>query len=194
MKFSKEEINAGIVIAFCGKSQIARSADEAKAVIESFGLQVNNYATKYLSELFKGEEVAERVRTAGCGPNDIRFYPTLAPTIEEHNRLYREEKEKRRLEAVARKEKEDEELRKLMMVPRKAVYHVEAEVTAWDCRWAHKRYMVCSAECVAESAWNAYQKFVPTEVEKICRERGCELLHCGTPFDNGVRTWVVRDL
>ena len=194
MKFSKEEINSGIVIAFRGKSQIVRSVEEAKAAIESFGLQINDYAKPYLSKLFEGEEVGDALRTTGCGPNDIRFYPALAPTIEEHNRLYREERERRRLEAVARKEKMDEELKALMMVPRKAVYHIEVEVTVWDCRSARNRYMVCSADGIAESSWDAYERFVPTEVEKICRERGCELLHCGTPFDNGVRTWVVRDL
>lgn len=160
---------------------IAHTADEAIAVIntwKSYGSEkresivVNDRNAEKIRELFRdglGTYATGKprqfmsLRTTGCGAWDISFYPALADTIEEHERIYNEQREAAKQERM----KAIEEARQRRLVelnePKRGWYHVELEMRLYVFAnrgndWIEDADYSCTL--IADSGMDAYNKVV----------------------------------
>jgi len=161
---------------------IAHNADEAIAVIntwKTYGrktssdfIVVNDVAAEKIRALFRdgfgtypsGEpRTYMGFRTKGSGAWDITFYPALADTLEEHERIYNERREAAKQERM----KAIEEARQRRLVelnePKRGWYHVELELRLYVFAnrgndWIEDADYSCTL--IADSGMDAYNKVV----------------------------------
>lgn len=172
---------------------IAHTADEAIAIINTWktyggerayctNIVVNARTEQKIRDLFRdglGDHQWETMRTTGCGAWDITFYPALADTIEEHNRIYNERREAAKAErmklAEAAKQKRLAELNE----QRKGWYHVEIGIRVMVFANRGNDYHdqpTFSCSFIAESGMDAYNKvvkYIQDHPEEIM-VRGCQ--------------------
>lgn len=175
---------------------IAHTADEAIAVINTWqtygrkttgdNLVVNEATAEKIRTLFRDgfgcypsgqPRTCETMRTTGCGAWDISFYPALADTLEEHERIYNEQREAAKAErkrlAEAAIQRRLEELNE----QKRGWYHAELTVRAMVFARKGNDYMTdltFSGNVIADSGVDAYDKAL-----KHVMEHPEELTHRG---------------
>lgn len=133
---------------------------------------MNDYTAGKIRELFekgiKPEHQGQRVcygdfRTTGCGCWSISFYPALADTLEEHERIYKEKREAAKQERM----KAIEEARKRRLVElneqKRGWYHVSLELRLYVFANRGNDWMEdadYSCNLIADSGMDAYDKVV----------------------------------
>ena len=175
---------------------IAHSAEEAIAVINTWKpygsktcsdcITVNAYTEKGIRAMFRdgfgtypsGEpRTYAGFRTTGCGAWEIGFHPALADTIEEHERIYNEQRERAKAERLRKAEEAKQRRMTELMEPRKGWYHVELElelmVFATTCN-DYVTHSTFSGNVIADSGMDAWQKAV-----KYVKDHPAELTHRG---------------
>jgi len=176
IRFSKNEIQNGIVIDYLNQSAIAHSAEEAERVINTFrrgkgSLECNTYARRYLAKVFSGEElVGNEVKTTGCGPDPIRLFPALAPTIEGHQAVYNEICRKRKEEELSRVKRMREEKFAIFTEERRGWYNVTVSLTALTLS-GNRRHLDFSGNIIANSMMDAFGKLTPERLSTYCAEK-----------------------
>lgn len=176
---------------------IAHTADEAIAVINSWQtyggkrdyaspIMVNATTEQKIRTLFRDglgsypsgqPRTCETMRTTGCGCWDISFYPALADTLEEHERIYNERREAAKAErkrlAEAAIQRRLEELNE----QKRGWYHAELTVRTMVFARKGNDYMTdltFSGNVIADSGADAYDKAL-----KHVMEHPEELTHRG---------------
>lgn len=159
---------------------VVHTADEAIEVINTWHtyghhdefIVVNAVAEKKIRELFTngfvktyegGKSNYANLRTTGCGCWDIIIRPALADTLEEHNRIYNEQREvakaMRMAQAAAVKELRLKELND----QKRGWYHVELELRLSVFNNHGNDYRTdktFSGNVIANSGMDAYYKAV----------------------------------
>jgi hypothetical protein len=159
---------------------VVHTADEAIEVINTWHtyghhdefIVVNAVAEKKIRELFTngfvktyegGKSNYANLRTTGCGCWDIIIRPALADTLEEHNRIYNEQREvakaMRMAQAAAVKELRLKELND----QKRGWYHVELELRLSVFNNHGNDYRTdktFSGNVIANSGMDAYDKAV----------------------------------
>ena len=173
---------------------IAHTAEEAIAVIntwKTYGrktsadcIVVNATTEEKIRELFRdgfgaypsGEHrTYAGFRTTGCGAWEIGFHPALADTIEEHERIYNERRERAKAERLRLAEEAKQRRMAELMEPRKGWWHVELELELMVFATEGNDYVTHSTwegNTVADSGMDAYQKAV-----KYVQDHPEELTH-----------------
>ena len=164
---------------------VANTADEAIATIntwKTYGkshtaaeweqIKVNEMTEKKIRELFTngfarpfdGREVNYiSLRTTGCGCWDITIRPALADTLEEHERIYNEQRESAKRERMRQSEIAKQQRIDELNEQRRGWYHVELDIRMYvfACRgndYHEETTYTCSL--VADSGMDAYNKTV----------------------------------
>jgi hypothetical protein len=176
---------------------IAHTADAAIAVIntwQTYGgkrdyaspIMVNATTEQKIRKLFRdglgsypsgAARTCETMRTTGCGCWDITFYLALADTLEEHERIYNEirernKQERKRLAEVAIQRRLEE-----LNEQKRGWYHAELTVRAMVFARKGNDYMTdltFSGNVIADSGADAYDKAL-----KHVMEHPEELTHRG---------------
>ena len=175
---------------------IAKTADEAIVVINTWkpygrktsteSITVNEKTAEKIRGLFRDGLGAYPsgqprtyigMRTTGCGAWEIGFHPALADTLEEHERIYNEQREAAKQErmrqaAEARKKRLED-----LNVQRRGWYHVELALELFVFASRGNDYFANTSfegNIVADSGADAYGKAV-----KHVREHPEELSHRG---------------
>ena len=159
---------------------VVHTADEAIAVINTWHtyghheefIVVNDTAEKKIRELFDngfvvpyggGKSTAITLRTTGCGCWDIVIRPALADTLEEHLRIYNEQREAAKQERL-RKAEEAKQRRLVELNEQKlGWYHVELEIRLEvfnDHGNDYRTEKTFSGNVIANSGMDAYDKAV----------------------------------
>ena len=159
---------------------IAHTADEAIAVINTWktygrkttgdNLVVNERTAEKIRTLFRdglgsnpsGQPcTCETMRTTGCGAWDISFYPALADTLEEHERIYNEQREAAKAERKRLAEAAIQRRLKELNEQKRGWYHVELTFRAMVFARNGNDYMTdltFSGNVIADSGADAYYK------------------------------------
>lgn len=194
---------------FVPYTAIVHSADEAIDVINTWhtyghyeeNIHVNDYTAGKIRELFekgiKPEHQGKRVcygnfRTTGCGCWDISFYPALADTLEEHERIYKEQREAEKQERMRLAEIAKQKRLSELNEQRRGWYHVSLEMRLLVFArrgndWAESADYSCSM--IADSGMDAYNKvvkYVKEHPEELTVRGNVTVLwsYCG-PTDGG---------
>lgn len=191
------------VIVYCGQKGMAATPEEAKRVIETFHgygrpsnptLIVNAQTEAKINSIYADANAQRRdLRTTNCGAKGIDFYPALADTLDEHERIYRErckiEKRDRLAKAEALKQKMLQEWNE----QRRGWYSVSVEGTALRPDGCCSRcWLTFSGHIIADSKMDAYNKFLDPSKNgpaDMCRERGLSFENCSAW--NSTRTEVL---
>ena len=162
---------------------IAHTADEAIAVIntwQTYGgrrdyaspIMVNATTEQKIRTLFRDglgsypsgqPRTCETMRTTGCGAWDISFYPALADTLEEHERIYNEQREVARGMRIAQAKAVKELRLKKLNEQKRGWYHVELNLRLSVFNNHGNDYrtdMTFSGNVIADSGMDAYDKAV----------------------------------
>ena len=162
---------------------IAHSPEEAIAVINTWHLygatktsgdliEVNERTAEKIREIFanglgtypSGEPRtrSEELRTKNCGAWGITLYPALADTIEEHERIYKEQCKAAREERKRKAAEERDRRMTEMGRERKGWYAVMMTFHCWrwndrrgEHQWVERQF---SGNCIASSQMDAYHK------------------------------------
>lgn len=181
---------------------IAHTADEAIAIINTWNtygkpdsqavnsewlhIKVNAQTERKIRELFKdglgtypsGEQRSYvGLRTTGCGAWDISFYPALADTIEEHERIYNEQRKAAKAERLHQAEIAKQKRIAELNETKRGWYHVELELELSVFATHGNDYITnytFEGNVIADSGMDAYWKAV-----KYVKEHPEELTHRG---------------
>ena len=181
---------------------IAHTADEAIAVINTWNtygkpdnlalnpewlhIKVNAITERKIRDLFRngfgtypsGEpRTYAGFRTTGCGCWDIGFHPALADTIEEHERIYNEQRERAKAERLRQADEAKQRRMVELYEPKKGWWHVELELELSVFANQGNDYIThrtFEGNVVADSGMDAYQKAV-----KYVHDHPEELTHRG---------------
>lgn len=160
---------------------IAHTADEAIAVIntwQTYGgkrdyaspIMVNATTEQKIRDLFRDgfgtypsgqPRTYVGLRTTGCGAWEIGFHPALADTIEEHERIYNEQREAAKAERKRLAEAAIQSRLAELNEQRKGWYHAELTVRAIVFAQRGNDYMTdltFSGNVIADSGADAYDK------------------------------------
>lgn len=174
---------------------IAHTADEAIAVIntwQSYGgrrdyaspIMVNATTEQKIRTLFRDglgsypsgqPRTCETMRTTGCGAWDISFYPALADTLEEHERIYNEQRMVARRMRMAQAKAVKELRLKKLNEQKRGWYHVELELRLSVFNNHGNDYradMTFSGNVIADSGMDAYDKAVKDVKNDTFTHRG----------------------
>lgn len=116
-------------------------------------------------------------RTTGCGAWEIGFHPALADTIEEHERIYKEQRERAKAERLRLAEETKRRRMAELDVQRRGWWHVELGLTLSVFANRGNDYTTTatfSGNIIADSGMDAYRKAV-----KHVEEHPHELTHRG---------------
>lgn len=159
---------------------VVHTADEAIAVINTWHtyghydefIVVNGYAEKKIRELFNNGFVktyegdkspAVTLRTTGCGCWDIIIRPALADTLEEHERIYNEQREAAKQERMRLAKIAEQRRLAELNEQKRGWYHVELELRLMVFNNHGNDYrtdMTYSGNVIANSGMDAYNKAV----------------------------------
>ncbi len=161
---------------------IAHTADEAIAVINTWhtygrkttgdNLVVNECTEEKIRTLFRDglgsypsgqPRICETMRTTGCGCWDISFYPALADTLEEHERIYNDQREAARQERMRQAEAAKQRRLAELNEQKRGWYHVELDLRLLVYNNHGNDYhtdMTFSGNVIADSGMDAYYKAV----------------------------------
>lgn len=160
---------------------IAHTADEAIAVIntwQTYGgkrdyaspIMVNATTEQKIRDLFRDgfgtypsgqPRTYVGLRTTGCGAWEIGFHPALADTIEEHERIYNEQREAAKAERKRLAEAAIQSRLSELNEQRKGWYHAELTVRAMVFAQRGNDYMTdltFSGNVIADCGADAYDK------------------------------------
>lgn len=178
---------------------VVHTADEAITVINTWHtyghheefIVVNAVAEKKIRELFTngfveqyggGKSNAVTLRTTGCGCWDIIIRPALADTLEEHNRIYNEQREAAKQERLRKAEEYKQRRLAELHEQKRGWYHVELELRLYVFATRGNDYFAnttFTGNIIADSGMDAYNKAYwyvrdnPGELDKDCvRSRG----------------------
>lgn len=175
---------------------IAHSADEAIAVINTWKpygrknyigcIVVNERTAEKIRDLFRdgfgnypsGEpRTYAGFRTTGCGAWEIGFHPALADTLEEHERIYNEQREAAKAERMRQAEAAKQRRIAELHEQKRGWYHVELDLELMVFATKGNDYITTSTfegDIIADSGMDAYQKAV-----KHVQDHPEELTHRG---------------
>lgn len=159
---------------------VVHTADEAIAVINTWHtyghydefIVVNDVAEKKIRELFSNGFVktyegdksnAVTLRTTGCGCWDIIIRPALADTLEDHNRIYNEQREAAKQERLRKAEEARQRRLAELNEQKRGWYHVELELRLSVYNNHGNDYrteQTFSGNVIANSGMDAYDKAV----------------------------------
>ena len=161
---------------------IAHTADEAIAVINTWktygrkttgdNLVVNERTAEKIRTLFRDglggypsgqPRTCETMRTTGCGCWDISFYPALADTLEEHERIYNEQRMVARGMRMAQAKAVKELRLKKLNEQKRGWYHVELDLKLYVFANRGNDYFAdttFTGNIIADSGADAYDKAV----------------------------------
>lgn len=167
---------------------IAHTADEAIAVINTWNtygkpdslaadpewlhIKVNPTTEQKIRTLFRDglgsypsgqPRTCETMRTTGCGCWDISFYPALADTLEEHERIYNEQREAAKQERMRQAEAAKQRRLAELYEQKRGWYHVELDLRLSVFNNHGNDYrtdMTFSGNVIADSGMDAYDKAV----------------------------------
>ena len=159
---------------------VVHTADEAIATINTWHtyghhdefIVVNDVAEKKIRELFTngfveqyggGKSTAVTLRTTGCGCWDIIIRPALADTLEEHNRIYNEQREAAKQERMRQAEAAKQRRLAELNEQKRGWYHVELELRLSVFNNNGNDYRTektFSGNVIANSGMDAYDKAV----------------------------------
>ena len=191
------------VIVYCGQKGMAATPEEAKRIIETFHgygrhsnptLIVNAQTSAKIDLIYTDNNAQCRdLRTTNCGAKGIDFYPALADTLEEHERIYQERCEAEKRERLAKAEALKQQMLHEWNEPRRGWYSVSVEVSAHriDGNMA-RRWLTFSGHIIANSKMDAYNKALdPSQngPQDMCCERG--LIYEGCSAWNSSDTEVL---
>lgn len=176
---------------------IAHTADEAIAVIntwKSYGrknstspsdrIVVNAMTMMKIRDLFRdglgsypsgASRTCETMRTTGCGCWDITFYLALADTLEEHERIYNEIRERNKQERMRQAEAAKQRRMAELYEQRRGWYHVELNLRLSVFNNHGNDYrtdMTFSGNVIADSGMDAYDKAVKDVKNDTFTHRG----------------------
>lgn len=181
MKFTKEQLERGIAVVYGSQVTVCHSAQEAVEAINSYKgrwgmLRVNPTTEKNLNTLFAGEEYGDTytlpyLKTTNCSNQAIKLYPALAPTLEEHQRLYKEQCEKEKAERLAQAKAWEEKRLAEFTEVRKGWYSVEIEIITLDAFSFKRCYKTFSGKIIADSKMHAYNK-AAVQMNDYCAGEG----------------------
>jgi hypothetical protein len=159
---------------------IAKTADEAIAVINTWktygrktsadNIVVNEKTAEKIRDLFRDglgtypsgqPRTYVGLRTTGCGAWEIGFHPALADTIEEHERIYNEQREAAKAERKRLAEAAIQGRLAELNEQRKGWYHAELTIRAMVFAQKGNDYMTdltFSGNVIADSGADAYDK------------------------------------
>ena len=162
---------------------IVHTADEAIAVIntwQTYGgkrdyaspIMVNATTEQKIRNLFRdglgsypsgAARTCETMRTTGCGCWDITFYLALADTLEEHERIYNEIRERNKQERIRQAEAARQRRLAELNEHRRGWYHVSLEMRLYVFAnrgndWMENADYSCNL--IADSGMDAYDKVV----------------------------------
>lgn len=160
---------------------IAKTADEAIAVIntwQTYGgkrdyaspIMVNATTEQKIRDLFRDgfgtypsgqPRTYVGLRTTGCGAWEIGFHPALADTLEEHERIYNEQREAAKAERKRLAEAAIQGRLAELNEQRRGWYHAELTVRAMVFAQKGNDYMTdltFSGNVIADSGADAYNK------------------------------------
>lgn len=159
---------------------VCHTADEAIAVINTWHtyghhetfIVVNDYAEKKIRELFDngfvktyygGNSPVVTLRTTGCGCWDIIIRPALADTLEEHERIYNEQREAAKQERMRQAEAAKQRRLAELNEQKRGWYHVSLEMRLYvfanrGSDWMENADYSCNL--IADSGMDAYDKVV----------------------------------
>lgn len=152
------------VFEYFGTSALCQSPEQAVDFINqlyyrgqhSSRLQCNTFCRKKIEELFSFNDKIQSLSTTGCGITRINIYPALAPTLEEHNRLYEEQLAKQKAirlqENAKRLRKIEEDLKKYR--PGIYTFSITCPVTFVEFNRSYFRELTYTA--TSDSAKHAY--------------------------------------
>ena len=189
---------------------IAHTADEAIAVINTWkpygrknstdSIVVNERTAEKIRDLFRdgfgtypsGEpRTYVGMRTTGCGAWDIGFHPALADTIEEHERIYNEQREAAKAERLRQAEAAKQRRLAELNVQRRGWYHVELDVRLSVFAQHGNDYLTditFEGNIFAESGADAYGKVVKHVLdhpEELTHRGNIGSLHAWGEMDSG---------
>lgn len=176
---------------------IAHTADEAIAVIntwQTYGatrdyaspIMVNATTEQKIRTLFRdglgrypsgAPRTCETVRTTGCGAWSISFYNALADTLEEHERIYNEQREAAKQERMRQAEAARQRKLAELNEQKRGWYHVELEIRLMVFANRGNDYFTnttFTGNIIADSGIDAYNKAV-----KHVQDNPQELTHRG---------------
>ena len=162
---------------------IAHTAEEAIAVIntwQTYGgrhdyaspIMVNATTEQKIRTLFRDglgsypsgqPRTCETMRTTGCGCWDISFYPALADTLEEHERIYNEQRMVARGMRMAQAKAVKELRLKKLNEQKRGWYHVELDLKLYVFANRGNDYFAdttFTGNIIADSGADAYDKAV----------------------------------
>ena len=159
---------------------VVHTADEAIAVINTWHtyghhdefIVVNDTSEKKIRELFSNgfvktyegnKSTAVTLRTTGCGCWDIVIRPAFADTLEEHNRIYNEQRESAKQERIRLAEIAKQRRLGELNEQKRGWYHVELELRLSVFNNHGNDYrtdMTFSGNVIADSGMDAYDKAV----------------------------------
>ena len=159
---------------------VVHTADEAIATINTWHtyghhdefIVVNAVSEKKIRELFTNGFVktyegsksnAVTLRTTGCGCWDIIIRPALADTLEEHNRIYNEQREAAKQERLRQAEEARQRRLAELNEPKRGWYYVSLEMRLYVFAnrgndWIQDADYSC--KLIADSGMDAYGKVV----------------------------------
>lgn len=175
---------------------MAHSAEEAIAVINTWHpygrknstecITVNERTAEKIHDLFRngfgtypsGEpRTYLGLRTTGCGAWEIGFHPALADTLEEHERIYNEQREAAKAERMRQAEAARQRRTAELSEPRRGWYHVELDLELMVFAIRGNDYIAHTTfegDIIADSGMDAYGKAV-----KHVQDNPGELTHRG---------------
>lgn len=188
---------------------IAHSADEAIAVINTW----KPYGRKnYADNITVNERTAEKIRslfsdgfgtypsgeprtyagfrTTGCGAWEIGFHPSLAETLEEHERIYNERREAAKAERMRQAEAAKQRRYAELNEQRKGWYYAELEVKVMVFNNRGNDYfadLTFSGNIIADSGMDAYDKamkHVQDHPEELTHRGNMATLHAWSEADS----------
>ena len=175
---------------------MAHSAEEAIAVINTWHpygrknstecIIVNERTAEKIRDLFRngfgsypsGESRTYLgLRTTGCGAWEIGFHPALADTLEEHDRIYNEQREAAKAERMRQAEAAKQRKLSELNEQRRGWYHVELNVRLMVFAQRGNDYFadeIFIGNIIADSGMDAYGKAL-----KYIQDHSEELTHRG---------------
>lgn len=155
--------------------QITVNAQTERKIREYFANGVDKtwegYKLDYLS-----------VRTTGCGCWDVIIRPALADTLEEHDRIYNEQREAAKQERIRQSEIAKQKRLAELNEQRRGWYYVELEIRMYlfaDKGNDSMPYANYSCKMIADSGMDAYNKtvkYLHDHPEEIKHRRGMAVL------------------